>query len=435
MIRRSPNAAPTDRVPLLAALLIVALALRPQIVAIGPLAPGIVTDLGVSHAMVGLLTTIPVLCMGLFAPLGPRLGHRTGTWAAIATSVSLLLAGGLMRAIVPGIELLLAFTVVVGIGTALAGPLLAMYVRERMPASREAGTSSYAGGTILGASLATALAVPLAAVTGGWRGALMVLTAGSFAMLAGWLLLGRGARRAGWPATGIAPDPTESADGQAVWAEPVIEVGIRDAAHRLPVRQPVAWIIGILFGLQSWLFYGASAWLPSAYVEHGWDASGAAALLSAVYLASLVATLLVPAGAGAGLSRRMSLGLSTVSALIGLLGLVLAPPVAALWAVALGLGLGATYTLLLTLPTDLSDDPRAVGATASMMLLIGYLMASAGPFVLGAARDATGSFSISLWVLVIAAVAMLPLVATLSQHRIRPGGRRSVRREAVSSRT
>ena len=57
------GAAPTQ----IAALLLVALALRPQIAAIGPLVPGIRDELGASHFFLGLLTAIPVLCMGLFA--------------------------------------------------------------------------------------------------------------------------------------------------------------------------------------------------------------------------------------------------------------------------------------------------------------------------------------------------------------------------------
>ena len=70
--------------PVLAALLLVSLAVRPQLAAIGPLAGGIIDELGVSHAFVGLLTTVPVLCMGLFAPFGPPLARRLGGRRAIA---------------------------------------------------------------------------------------------------------------------------------------------------------------------------------------------------------------------------------------------------------------------------------------------------------------------------------------------------------------
>ncbi|MGV8455825.1 hypothetical protein ACV34Z_35205, partial [Pseudomonas aeruginosa] len=35
-------------------------------------------DTGLSAAAAGLLTTAPVLCLGLFAPLAPRLARRIG---------------------------------------------------------------------------------------------------------------------------------------------------------------------------------------------------------------------------------------------------------------------------------------------------------------------------------------------------------------------
>ena len=55
------------RFGLLAGLFLAGLALRPQIVGVGPLIPEIQDDLDISHAVAGLLTTIPVFCMGLFA--------------------------------------------------------------------------------------------------------------------------------------------------------------------------------------------------------------------------------------------------------------------------------------------------------------------------------------------------------------------------------
>ena len=55
------------RLGLLAGLFLAGLALRPQIVGVGPLIPSIQDDLDISHAVAGLLGTIPVLCMGVFA--------------------------------------------------------------------------------------------------------------------------------------------------------------------------------------------------------------------------------------------------------------------------------------------------------------------------------------------------------------------------------
>ena len=61
---------------LLAGLFLAGLALRPQIVGVGPLIPAIQDDLGISHAVAGLLITIPVACMGVFALPAPRLSTR-----------------------------------------------------------------------------------------------------------------------------------------------------------------------------------------------------------------------------------------------------------------------------------------------------------------------------------------------------------------------
>ena len=72
------------RFGLLAGLFLAGFALRPQIVGVGPLIPSIERDLDVSHAVAGLLNTIPVLCMGLFALPAPVLTRRYGSRLALA---------------------------------------------------------------------------------------------------------------------------------------------------------------------------------------------------------------------------------------------------------------------------------------------------------------------------------------------------------------
>ena len=80
-------------VPLLAA----ALTLRVTMTSIPPLIDTISEDLGLSHAMAGLLTALPVLCMGLFAPLASRLAHRVGAVVMVLVSARALLLGSTLR--------------------------------------------------------------------------------------------------------------------------------------------------------------------------------------------------------------------------------------------------------------------------------------------------------------------------------------------------
>ena len=102
----------------------------------------------------------------------------------------------------------------------------------------------------------------------------------------------------------------------------------------------------------------------------------------------------------------------------GLIGLVLVPEPALLWAVVLGAGTGAIFPIVLTLPVDAGGTIGDVSATAARMLLIGYLLSAVGPFVLGLARDVTGGFATSLWLLVGLAVAMVALAAIITPERL-----------------
>jgi len=242
--RANPTTDPATTVPLFA-LLIVALTLRPQLSAVGPLAPGIIDELGASHAVVGLLTTIPVLCMGIFAPFGPGLVRFVGVRAGIAISVGILVLFALVRPFAPDAVMLLVFTFGVGIGTAVVGPILPMFVRGRMPQRMVAGTAAYAAGIILGAAIASSVAVPLDHALGGWRGSLLALSLGSIPAVWLWIVLVRGVPSKA--PDGSAASPGAVHPGEASAPKPSIR-------PHLPVQRPVAWVIGLLFGMQSWLY-------------------------------------------------------------------------------------------------------------------------------------------------------------------------------------
>ena len=379
----------------MAALVLVSLALRPQVAAIGPLATLIRDDLGASHAVLGLLTTIPVLCMGLFAPFGLPLARRLGPRRAIAVSVALVAVFGVARVAAPGIELVLLLTFGVGLGMGMSGPVLAMFVRSRMPTRLLLGTSAYASGTVIGAALAAAIVVPIAMAASSWRAPLLGLSVAAAVGVIAWLVL-------------AAPDPARDPGAPSGSAWP-----------RMPWRRGVAWMLGLAFGMQSWLYYGAIAWLASAYIERGWRTGDAGLLITVLSLAIFGATLLVPSFGRWLPHRRQQLVFSAVLSTIGLLGVSLVPGPAFLWAVILGAGLGSYFALVLTLPTDVSHEPAEVGSTAALMLLVGYLLAAAAPFVLGVARDSTGNFAASLWLLVGISVALLPVSWTLTPEHLR----------------
>jgi MFS transporter, CP family, cyanate transporter len=373
-----------------AALFLVSLALRPQIIGAGPLIPAIQSDLGISHTVAGLLGSIPVLCMGIFAPAAAYVSGAIGARLAIAVSVGLIAVGGLLRVAVPNIAVLIVLTLPVGIGIAIAGTLMPAAVKARLPHRPAFGTGIYATGIQLGAAVSAAIAVPLADLHGGWRFALGAFSVAAALSGAAWLVLGGGEERP----------------------------RIRVRPLKLPIRNPTAWAVSLVFAMIAVCFYGLSAWLPDAYVEHGWSEGSAGALLAVVQAATVPTGLVVPWLADRWGSRRFYLTSAATVQMGGLLGVQLAPGAGWLWAVVLGVGIGTLFPLVMTLPLDLSDDPAQAGAVTGMMLGVGYSITGLAPLVLGLVRDATGSFSASLWLVVGIEACLLLSTLGLTQERL-----------------
>lgn len=388
-------------VAVVAALVLVGTALRPQALIIGPLVGQVQTELGMSHGVAGLLSTIPVLCMGLLAPLGPVLAASVGPKLGAAVCIALVGIFGVARALLPDAATVLLATVGIGVGMAVVGPILPMIVRARLPGRPATGTGAYVVGFVLGGTITAAVAVPLADGFGGWRASFAIVSAFAFVSLAGWL-----------------------------WLAPRDEGHVNVAPSRptLPWRRPSAWLLGAIFGSQSILFYGCITWLSSTMVERGWPEAEAGSLIALLTGIGLLATLAVPLFADRFGTRRRQLTIAALLSIVGMAIIALTPsePPGALLTFAatglLGLGIGAYFPLALTLPVDVASDGADAASISAFMLLVGYLLASIAPVVLGVVRDATGSFDAIVWILVAISIAMLPLALSLSPRRLDAAG-------------
>ena len=162
----------------------------------------------------GLLGTIPVLCMGLFAPVAAYLAARLGTRRAMTIGLALIGVFGVLRAIVPSAWLVVLLTWPVGIGMGLGNALAPLAVRETVPERPATGTGVYTTGIQIGSTAAAALAVPLAAVLGGWRGALIALLGASRCVLADRVGRARARRGAARAAAGASSRGSPGARGR-----------------------------------------------------------------------------------------------------------------------------------------------------------------------------------------------------------------------------
>ncbi|WP_448632192.1 MULTISPECIES: CynX/NimT family MFS transporter [Pseudomonas fluorescens group] len=356
---------------LLLGLILVALNLRPALSSMAPLLSEVSASLGLSAAQAGLLTTLPVLCLGLFAPLAPVLARRFGA-ERVVLGILLTLAGGIVLRSSFGQVGLFVGSLLAGASIGVIGVLLPGIVKRDF--ARQAGTMTgvYTMALCLGAAMAAGATVPL-----------------SEHLDHRWAL------------------------GLGFWAVPALlaavfwlpQVGQKHGAHQVAyrvrglLRDPLAWQVTLYMGLQSSLAYIVFGWLPSILIGRGLSPTQAGLVLSGSVIVQLVSSLAAPWLATRGQDQRLAIVIVMAMSLGGLFGCLYAP-IEGLWgwAILLGLGQGATFSLALTLIVLRSRDAHVAANLSSMAQGFGYTLASLGPFAVGVVHDLTGGWNALGWI-------------------------------------
>jgi MFS transporter, CP family, cyanate transporter len=377
---------------LVVAIFLVALNLRATLASLPPLVQTIRAELGLSAAVAGLLTTLPVLCMGVFAPLAQRLAHRVGREATVAIALMVLLVGLALRLAGEVLPLLFVATLLGGAGIALCGTVLPGIVKEFFAHRPGRVTGVYLFAMMAGATVAAAAAVPLADALGSWQRSLAFWSVITVLGLAAWLPVVRAVNDRG--------DPDD-----------------REPVGALPWRSRTAWLLASFLALQSAGFYSQLAWIAPSYEDRGWSARDAGLLLALFSIVQLLSALGIPALADRVTDRRWLVAGSVAAALVGLVGLAIAPDAAALvWVGLVGIGQGGGFALGMVKLVDYAPSPAASARLSALVFLISYSVASLGPFGFGAMHDATGGYG---WPF--AALAVLCGIQLALVPRLRPG--------------
>lgn len=376
-------------------MLLLAVNLRPTIGSVPPEAEQLAASLGLSSVGVGVLTTLPVLCMALFAPLAAPAAARFGQRHVLIATIIAIGAGAAGRAI-PGVGYLYAGTALAGVGIAVAGTLLPALVRGRVPDRVGPVTGLYTAVLIGGALLASGGTEPLRAA----------LDTTPQTILAVWALPAVLAL-AVWLSAGDLTGPSSTVDVRR---------------PRLPWRVGAAWRAALFMGAQSLLFYATLAWLAARYTDLGLSPSAAGLLLAVFSAAQIVTALAMPLLAHRSRSPVGWIAASVGVTTLGLLLIALVPLASPWgWAAVVGLGMGGNLALALTVITEAAPDPPSATAYAGMAFLVGYLLAALGPVAAGALRQATGGLTAVF--LVLAALGLLTIaigIAAVPRRRQNP---------------
>ncbi len=372
------------------AVFLVAVNLRPAVASFGPLVTDIRDGLGLSDVSISVLTSLPVVCFGALAPIGPWLTRRIGMARAVAVFCAAIGVGLVVR-IGPDAATMFTGTLVAAGAIAALNVILPALIKRDFPNHTGVMMGLYTLALTGSAAIAAGLSVPLTHAIGhGWRGGLGIWAAPAAIALLVWL---PGLRVAG-------------ADAVAT------------VAPRGLLRDRIAWMVTIYFGFQSLSFYAVLTWLPTLYQDHGLSEGHAGALLSVSAAVQAPVALGLPAVALRVRTQTPLLIGAVLFTAGGLLALLLAPMAAPyLWVVILGIGQGASFPLGLTLMVLRTRTPAVTQQLSSMSQGFGYLIAACGPLLTGLLHSLTGNWTVPLAVL----IALLAPQAIAGLAVARPG--------------
>ncbi|WP_437090556.1 CynX/NimT family MFS transporter [Streptomyces hundungensis] len=382
-------------VVLLVGIVLASVNMRAALASVSPLVSDISESFGLSSTASSLVTSVPVLFLGLGALVAPWLARRFGTEPVLLFAL-LLLAVGILVRVAPSTVALYGGGVLVGTAIALLNVLMPGLIKRDFPDKAASMTSVYTGAMIAGATVVAASSVPLEKAFGdSWEASLAVWSLLAVLAAVAWLpqvLIARGrtghevrvtsgaaSHSTGRGATGGSAALGSSSDGKSVW------------------RSALAWQVTFFMGLQSLWSYVLIAWMPTIFTDHGMSRSTAGVIFAFNNLIQVAGAFAVPLLAGRMRSQRPLIVLVTSLVAAGYVGLMVAPVSGAwLWAGVLGIGQGGAVGLALTLIVLRAGDARTAARLSGMAQTVGYLLAAIGPLAAGAVHQATGGWTVPI---------------------------------------
>lgn len=371
-------------------ILLLGLNLRPILAAIGPLLDQLQAATGLSDSEAGLLTTLPILAMGICALYGGRIQRGIGEYNGILLGIVIIAIACMARGGWDSRMGLLITAALGGIGIALIQALVPSFIKRFFLQQSSLLMGLYTTGIMAGAAFAAATASPLSSVVG-WQWT-----------LAGWGGLACIALLA-WTKAPSERDPAVPRD-----------------AYRPARHSARHWLLMLFFGIGTGAYTLVLAWLPPYYTQLGWSASQSGFLLGGLTLTEVCAGLAVSALINHFPDRRMLLVPVLLMLLAGMAALLLAPlSLAFLIMVLLGIGIGALFPLSLIVALDHAASPQETGRLMGFVQGGGYIIASVMPVLAGTIRQHTSGLDQAWMIMAAGVVALIIMALRFRPHAVR----------------
>ncbi len=410
-----------------AVIFLVALNLRPAIIAVGPLLSQIGTSLGWGESLLGLLGSLPLLAFAALSFLVRYITDRFDTDKVLLAAL-VLLAGGCVLRSACGATGVWIGTVIIGGSIAVGNVLAPAIVKRDYPEHIAMATGAYSAFVTTGSAIAGLTASALADALGGWREALAFWAIPALIAALLWFLKMREREKnalescqANGASEGEQPlddkckvDCADGTTNAACEAEGTA-VEIASTAHETAAvddgnatrrssasapaplwKRPTTWLVTLFMGLQSAAFYTFSNWLPSFSVAAGYTSTEAGLHLFLFQIIGTFAGLAIPRFMYVR-GNQITAGLmASTPLLIAALGWLLFPQLTLLWSIVGGIGQGSSLVVALTLISLRGTGHAETVALSGIAQSFGYLLAACGPAIFGVLLEVTGTFACPL---------------------------------------
>ncbi|GAA3968840.1 CynX/NimT family MFS transporter [Actinomadura viridis] len=390
-------------------LVLVAVNLRPAIVAVGPLLTDIQKDFHLSGTAAGALTTLPLAFFGVYGLVTPFLRRQPRSETLLVAAMTLLVVALLGR-VLDAPAALFAGSLVAGVAISLGNIAIPTLIKRDHPDSITLVTSIYTVAITSSAALSAAVVIPLRDATGGgWRPPLALLAVP--AALAGLAWLPRLLRAPAAPAPAApapVPVPAPAVPVASGEDEPAAPAPSRRAAAAAVWRSGLAWQVTFFMGLQSLLAYVTTGWLATICLDRGMSAASAGYVLALSNLLQAGGSLAVPFLARRMRDQRPLVLIAATLTIAGFAGVTWAP-LGSVWvgSAVLGFGQGVGFATALSFIGLRAHDARVAAQLSGMAQGCGYLIAALGPLAVGALYDATHGWNVPIAAVLVAAAALL----------------------------
>lgn len=367
---------------LILVIFLVSLNLRPSITSVGPLFDIIQSHLGMSGVTVSLMTTLPVLCMGIFAVLAIKLNSHLGIEKSLLVAMLLILTATSLRVFANSSLFLITTSLFTGIGIGIAGPLISGFIKKHFP-NKPGITGVYSVAMVIGAAIASSFSVPLFhKLNESWQYSLGFW--GILALPASLLLL-----------------PLLKKKGTNRTVIPISSLFVKNKRVQL---------FTLFFGCMAAIFYSITAWLAPIAQSLGLSHSQSGLVLTLFTVIQIPISFFIPMLVSKTGRRKTWLLVCGVSELIGIVLLLLhfSPWFAAVF---LGIGAGGLFPLAILIPIQEAKSAEEATSLSAVMQFGGYLLGCIGPLFIGFTSDLFDNFAPALAVLML--IIFILLAASL----------------------